>query len=433
MKVGIVGLGYVGLVTAVALASVGNEVIGVDIDNKRIEALKQGNLPIYEPGLDELFQKYSKNLSFSTDYAKLKDAELVYIIVPTPTVNGKIDLSHVIDAAKSIKNAKPDAILVIKSTVVPGTAKMVHELTSLSVVSNPEFTREGSAVQDTLQPDRIVIGGSNKKAVELVEKLWSFSNAPIIKTTNENAELIKYASNAFLATKISFINEIANLCEKIPGADVDVVAQGMGLDKRIAPYFLKAGIGYGGSCFPKDTKAIAAFARENGEELSIVEAAMRVNEERIKRVVKKVSELMPKSNEEDAKVCVLGIAFKDNTDDIRESQALKLIWALKEKGYRVIAYDPIVKKPIEGVEIAGSMEEGIRNAKLVVVATEWDEFKGIKTDKPVIDARRILDPEKKNVYAIGHGKAKVEQKHDLKDLRSNNKDAKTENKVKLRG
>jgi len=429
MKVGIVGLGYVGLVTAVALASVGNEVIGVDIDNKKIEALKQGSLPIYEPGLDELFKKYSKNLSFSTDYAKLKDADLAYIIVPTPTVNGKIDLSYVIDAAKSIKEAKPDAILVIKSTVVPGTAKMVHELTDLPVVSNPEFTREGSAIQDTLQPDRIVIGGNDKKAVELVEKLWSFSNAPIINTTNENAELIKYASNAFLATKISFINEIANLCEKIPGADVDVVAKGIGLDKRIAPYFLKAGIGYGGSCFPKDTKAIAAFARENGEELGIVEAAIQVNEERIERVVKKVSELMPASNEEYAKVCVLGIAFKDNTDDIRESQALKLIWALKEKGYRVIAYDPIVKRSIEGVETAGSMEEGIRNAKLVVIATEWDEFKGVKTDKPVIDARRILDPEKKNVYAIGHGKAKAEQKHNLKDLRSDN-DTKTKNKVK---
>jgi len=429
MKVGIVGLGYVGLVTAVALASVGNEVIGVDIDNKKIEALKQGNLPIYEPGLDELFKKYNKNLSFSTDYAKLKGTDLIYIIVPTPTVNGKIDLSYVIDAAKSIKEAQPDAVLVIKSTVVPGTAKKVHELTGLSVVSNPEFTREGSAIQDTLQPDRIVIGGSDKKAVELVEKLWSFSNAPIIKTTNENAELIKYASNAFLATKISFINEIANLCEKVQGADVDVVAQGMGLDKRIAPYFLKAGIGYGGSCFPKDTKAIAAFARENGEELGIVEAAMRVNGERIERVVKKVSELMPEGDKEKASVCVLGIAFKDNTDDIRESQALKLIHALKENGYRVIAYDPIVKRSIEGVETAGSMEEGIRNAKLVVIATEWDEFKGVKTDKPVIDARRILDPEKKNVYAIGHGKAKAEQKHNLKDLRSDN-DTKTKNKVK---
>jgi UDPglucose 6-dehydrogenase len=424
MKVGIVGLGYVGLVTAVVLASLGNKVVGIDIDKEKIETLKHGNLPIYEPELKELFDTFSKNLFFSTDYAELKGTDLVYIIVPTPTVNGKIDLSYVIDAAKSIKNAKPNAVLVIKSTVVPGTANKIHELTGLPVVSNPEFTREGNAVQDTLKPDRIVIGGSDKAAVELVEELWAFSNAPVIKTTNENAELIKYASNAFLATKISFINEIGNLCEKIPGADVEVIAKGMGFDKRIAPYFLKAGLGYGGSCFPKDTEAIAEFAREKGEELSIVEAAMQVNKERINRVVKKVMELLPSSNKEDAKVCVLGIAFKDNTNDIRESQALKLIWALKDKRYEVIAYDPVVKRPIEGVEIASSMEEGVRNANLVVVATEWEEFKGIKTDKPIIDARRILDPEKGNVYAIGYGKAgqihNLSSQPKLNNTRTNN-------------
>jgi UDPglucose 6-dehydrogenase len=407
-------LGYVGLVTAVALASVGNEIIGIDVDSEKIAKLRQGIPTIYEPGLEDLFKRFAKSMQFSTDYRDLKGAEVVYLIVPTPTVNGKIDLHYVFEAAGNVKKANPEAVLAIKSTVVPGTARKVHEQTGMQVVSNPEFTREGSAIEDTLKPDRVVIGGSDEKAVELVAGIWSFTNAPIIKTTNENAELIKYASNAFLATKISFINEIANLCEKIPGADVDTVAMGMGLDKRIAPYFLKAGIGYGGSCFPKDTKAIAEYAREKGERLSIVEAAMEVNEKRIERVVERARLIAKKLGKEKARVGVLGVAFKDSTDDVRESQALKLINALLQEGFEVTAYDPIVKASdkIKGISQAGSKEACINAADFVIVATEWPEFKGLeeKTDKPIIDARRILDAGKENVFAIGSGKYAEEEK-----------------------
>ena len=406
MKIGVVGLGYVGLVTAVALASVGNDIIGIDVDTKKVTKLKQGILTIYEPGLEDLFKNFESNMKFSTAYADLNNAEVVYLIVPTPTVNDKIDLHYVFEASEKVKAIRPNAVLVIKSTVVPGTAKLVHEKTGMDVVSNPEFTKEGTAIEDTLKPNRVVIGGINKKAVDVVAGIWSFTNAPIIKTTNENAELIKYASNAFLATKISFINEIANLCERIPGADVDVVAKGMGLDKRIAPYFLKAGIGYGGSCFPKDTKAIAEYAKEKGEKLEIVEAAMDVNEKRVKRVVEKAKLIANSLGKEKVKVGVLGIAFKDSTDDIRESQALRLINALVQEGFDVLAYDPIVKGRINGITQVESRDACVNGADIAIIATEWPEFKGLeqKTEKPIVDARRILDASKANVFVIGSGK-----------------------------
>ncbi|MGC8730601.1 MAG: UDP-glucose dehydrogenase family protein [Candidatus Micrarchaeia archaeon] len=406
MRIGVVGLGYVGLVTAVALATVGNEIIGVDIDAEKVTKLKQGIPTIYEPGLEDLFKKFSGNMEFSTTYLDINEAKVVYLIVPTPTVNSKIDLHYVFEAAEKVKEVNSNAVLAIKSTVVPGTAKQVHEKTGMSVVSNPEFTREGSAINDTLKPDRIIIGGSDEKAVELVASIWSFSEAPIIKTTNENAELIKYASNAFLATKISFINEIANLCEKIPSADVDVVAKGMGLDKRIAPYFLNAGIGYGGSCFPKDTKAITEYAKEKGERLSIVEAAISVNEKRVERVVNEAKLIARKTGKDKVTIGVLGIAFKDSTDDIRESQALKLINTLIQEGFNVIAYDPIVKSEINGITKAQNKDECINSSDIIIVATEWPEFKGIeeKTSKPIIDARRLLDASKPNVFPIGLGR-----------------------------
>lgn len=407
MKIGIVGLGYVGLVTAIALANAGNEIIGIDIDESKANSLKDHKLTIYEPGLKEAFESAYNKIMFSTDYSLLRGSEVVYVIVPTPTVEGKIVLDYAFDACDRIKAVDANAIIAIKSTVVPGTARKISEKLGMTVVSNPEFTKEGSAIEDTIHPDRIVIGSDDQKALDVMARIWSFTNAPILKTTNENAELIKYASNAFLATKISFINEIANLCEKIPGADVEIVAKGMGFDKRIAPYFLRAGIGYGGSCFPKDTKAITEFARGLGEQLKIIEATIEVNEDRVGRVYKMINVLL---NGKIANIGILGIAFKDNTNDIRESQSLKLINKLKSEGFNVNVYDPIVKVGIDNVNKCNSIEECIASSDMLVITTEWKEFKSIKTSKPIIDAKRILDQNKDNVVPIGFGQAKRKMK-----------------------
>ena len=407
MKIGIVGLGYVGLVTAIALANAGNEIIGIDIDESKVNALKDHRLTIYEPGLNEVFESAYNKIVFSTDYSLLRGAKAVYVIVPTPTVDGKIVLDYVFDACDRINNVNRSAIVAIKSTVAPGTAKKIREKTGMIVVSNPEFTKEGTAIEDTIHPDRIVIGSDNQKALDIITELWSFTNAPILKTTNENAELIKYASNAFLATKISFINEIANLCEQIPGADVETVAKGMGFDKRIAPYFLKAGIGYGGSCFPKDTKAITEFARGLGEPLKIIESTIKVNEERVDRVYNIIKHTL---NEKTANVGILGIAFKDNTNDTRESQSLKLINKLKSEGFNVNVYDPIAKDGVDNAKICKNIEECIASSDILVIATEWNEFRSIKTNKMIIDAKRILDPNKDNVVSIGFGQTKNKMK-----------------------
>ena len=407
MKVGIVGLGYVGLVTAIALANADNEIIGIDIDKNKIDTLKDHRLTIYEPGLNEAFENAYKNILFSTDYSSLNNAMIIYVTVPTPTVNGKILLDYVFDACDRIKMVNSSAIIAIKSTVVPGTARKIIERTGFVVISNPEFTKEGTAMEDTIHPDRIVIGSYNQKALDTIAELWSFTKAPILKTTNENAELIKYASNAFLATKISFINEIANLCEHIPGADVETVAKGMGLDKRIAPYFLRAGMGYGGSCFPKDTKAIAEFARSIGERLRIIESTIEVNDERINRVYEIIKQTL---NAKTANVGILGITFKNNTNDTRESQSIKLIKKLKSEGFNVNAYDPLIKEGIDNIKICKNMKECIESSDMLVIATEWDEFKNIETNKPIIDAKRMLDLDKNNVIHIGFGRPKTKMK-----------------------
>jgi UDPglucose 6-dehydrogenase len=406
MKIGVVGLGYVGIVTAAVLADKGNDVIGVDISAERVEALRKGPTPIYEPGLKEMLKRNSNRLEFSSDYARLRGAAAVFIVVPTPTLNGKINLSYVKDAAGRVAAVEKSAVLVIKSTVVPGTARELRARTGLKVVSNPEFTSEGNGVRDTLEPSRVIIGSAEKKPGDLVEEIWSFAKSPVIRTNNENAELIKYASNAFLATKISFINEIANLCERIPGCDVDVIAKGMGLDRRIAPYFLKAGIGYGGSCFPKDTNALASFAREKGERMSVIEAAIKVNEERIDRVIEHIRSSVKDIHGK--RIGVLGAAFKEDTDDVRESQAVRLMERLGKEKAIVVAYDPMAKSiPVPGVMRVGSVKECVEGSDVVVVATEWPQFRKIGQmagRKPVIDARRVLDRNDfKNFRAIGLG------------------------------
>jgi len=401
MKIGIVGLGYVGIVTAAVLASKGHEIYGIDIDEAKITALRSGKSPIYEPGLQDLIDSYSEQMHFSTDYSALVGVEVVYLTLPTPTKEGKIDLSYLKEGAMKACKVNPDAILCIKSTVVPGTAASIRELTGSRVVSNPEFTREGNAVNDTLNPDRIVIGGDGG---EEIRRIWNFARCPFIMTNNENAELIKYASNAFLASKISFINEFANLCEVINGADVNIVAEGMGLDRRIAPYFLKAGLGFGGSCFPKDTRAILSFALEKGIELSIVKSAIEVNENRIVHVIsmiqRRLGDIAGKA------IVVLGLAFKEDTDDIRESRAIILCNKLSEMGAIVRVYDPVIKADIAGFQRLNSLEESL-NSDFIVVATEWPEFRNLSTLRPkipVLDARRILNQsEYQDFLAVGLG------------------------------
>jgi UDPglucose 6-dehydrogenase len=403
VRIGVVGLGYVGLVTAAVLASRGNSVTGVDVDVSRIQMLKRGKSPIFEPQLDERIGNARSNIEFSEDYSKLSDCEVIFLCVPTPNTDNRIDLRYVMAAAAEIKEYNASSDLVIKSTVLPGTARKVSELTGMNVVSNPEFTREGSAVHDTEKPDRIVIGG---KSVERVREIWEFTGSPIIVTTNENAELIKYASNAFLAVKISFINQIADLCEKIPGTDVNVVAEGMGLDRRIGREFLRAGLGYGGSCFPKDTVAMSSFAKEKGLDLSIVNSAIQYNDNRVPFLVKRIEENLDTLNGK--RVCVLGLSFKDNTGDLRESRSLMIIENLKRRGAVVRAYDPVVHY-IGDIDLYDDLSKCISDSEIVITATEWTEFSKINPSlfrgKEVFDLRRILDPkEVKLTMGVGIGK-----------------------------
>ncbi|MBE5728108.1 UDP-glucose/GDP-mannose dehydrogenase family protein [Candidatus Parvarchaeota archaeon] len=390
MKIGVVGLGYIGSVTSIALADAGYEIVGIDIDKAKVNSLSKGESPIYEPNLKEMLVKNANKLRFSTDYNNLKGVDHIFVIVPTPTKNGKIYLDYINSAVDKIKEVNNNAIIIIKSTVIPGTAKNLMQKTGMTIISNPEFTKEGTAIEDTLKPDRIVIGGNNKKAIEEVKNIWEFTNSPVIETTNENAEMIKYASNSFLAVKVSFINEIANLCEKVPGCDVEVVAKGVGLDKRIAPYFLKAGMGFGGSCFPKDTAAFISFSKEVGENLSIIESAVKVNSNRILRIID-ILENKFNGKEKDTKIGILGLTFKADTDDTRESQAIKLANELLHVGFKVNAYDPKAKVKLDDVKIFSSAKECIDNSDAVVIATEWPEFENlILNDKFTIDMRRIL-------------------------------------------
>ncbi len=400
MKIGVVGLGYIGSVTAAALAEAGYNIVGIDIDESKVNSLKIAEPLLYEKGLKDLLSKNKDKFIFSTDYNSLKEVEIIFVIVPTPTKDNKIYLEYVIDAIESIKSVNPNALVVIKSTVLPGTARSLMEKTGLTIISNPEFTKEGTAIDDTLHPDRIVIGGQDKSAIEKVKEIWAFTNAPVLETTNENAEMIKYASNSFLALKVSFINEIANICEKTPNCDVEIVAKGMGFDKRIAPYFLKAGIGFGGSCFPKDTKAFLSFAKGLGEDLSIVESALHVNESRIERIIKELDNEF-KDTEKPISIGVLGLTFKADTDDTRESQAIKLISALKSKGYKVNAYDPMAKVKLEDITLFRNVNECINASDVIVVATEWNEFKNLVIkDKFTLDMKRILDPAKVNKLKV---------------------------------
>ena len=389
--IAVLGTGYVGLVTGVCLSDIGHYVTCVDIDKQKVEKMKQGISPIYEPGLDELMKKNIERgrLHFTTSHQEaFRDAEVIYIAVGTPqSEDGSADLRFVEQAAKDIATyiERDGVIVVTKSTVPVGTNEKIRtwikqHLTKdirFHIVSNPEFLREGSAIYDTFHGDRIVIGADDEWAASVIEEINKPFGIPIFHTGIHSAEMIKYASNAFLATKISFINEIANICEKV-GANVEDVAYGMGLDTRIGPQFLRAGIGYGGSCFPKDTKALVQIAGDVDHQFELLQAVIKVNNKQQVKLVEKARNRF--GSLRGKKVALLGLAFKPNTDDIREAASIVIARELLKDGALVMAYDPVAvenaKRVIgDGIMYASSVEEALTDADLAMIVTEWEEIK----------------------------------------------------------
>jgi UDPglucose 6-dehydrogenase len=414
----VIGTGYVGLVNGTCFADLGNNVTTVDIDENKIQNLRNGVMPIYEPGLAEMVTRNVRagRLHFTTSYEEgLKDAEFVFICVGTPSgVDGEADLKYVRAAAETIAKKMDHPLIVInKSTVPVGTGDFVADIVrnsqpspmEFSVVSCPEFLREGSAVVDFMHTDRTVLGSTDHKAAEAVAQLYLPLRAPIVMTDLRTAEMIKYASNAFLATRISFINEISIICEKL-GADVIEVAQGMGFDKRIGHHFLQAGVGYGGSCFPKDVKALAHMAQTHGMHPQLLNAVMEINEYQRKHVVRKLDDLL--GDVAGKSIGLLGLAFKENTDDIRESPALAIAQHLIERGAIVRGYDPVAIENtanfMPDIQMCNDPYEVARDADAVVLATPWNEFKQLDMAKLrdlmktaiLLDGRNMYDPEKMN-------------------------------------
>lgn len=426
----VVGVGYVGLVTAACFADLGNRVVALDVDEKRVENLKKGIMPIYEPGLEELVMRNVKGgrLSFTTSYTEaLKKAEFAFIAVGTPEgVDGAADLQYVQAAATSIaKNMTDPLIIINKSTVPIGTGDWVADIVKnaqpkpidFAVVSCPEFLREGSAIGDFMSPHRNVIGSLDKDAANKVAQLHLPLRAPIVITDLRTAEMIKYASNAFLATKISFINELADLCELV-GADVKEVAAGMGYDARIGRHFLDAGLGWGGSCFPKDVQALAYMAKEKGLNPRILNEVMNVNYDRRKEVTQHVESML--GGLKGKTVGMLGLAFKPNTDDMRDAPSVDISNALIAGGAKVRGYDPVAREVaaplMPAVEIFDDVYKMAEGCDALIVVTEWNEFKQLDLEKvkgllksPVIfDGRNIYDPDRMKEMgftyrAIGRG------------------------------
>ena len=410
----VIGVGYVGLVTGACFADLGNRVIALDINEQRIQGLKKGLMPIYEPGLEELVKRNVKagRLSFTTSYPEaLEGTEFAFIAVGTPSaVNGEADLQYVAAAARSIaENTTAPLVIINKSTVPIGTGDWVADIVTkyqpkpvdFAVVSCPEFLREGSAIGDFISPHRTVIGSLHREAAEKVAQLHLPLRAPILITDLRTAEMIKYASNAFLATKISFINEVADICEAL-GADVKEVAAGMGYDKRIGSAMLDAGLGWGGSCFPKDVKALAFMAEEQGLDPRILHSVMEVNYDRRKEVVKHVEALL--SGLKGKTIGLLGLAFKPNTDDMREAASIDIVAGFIQAGAMVRAFDPVAMEVARGllpaVEMYADPYEMAKGCDALVVVTEWNEFKQLDLERvkglleqPVIfDGRNIYDP-----------------------------------------
>ncbi len=417
-RIAMIGVGYVGLVSGTGLADFGNKVICVDIDDEKVNKLNKGLLPIYEPGLIEMVKKNVKKgrLSFTTNLKKaIQESDVIFSAVPTPSAdNGDVDLSYVFNVVDEIARIIDEyKIIVTKSTVAVGTGDKIRErllskgvsADKFDIVSNPEFLREGAAVRDFMRPDRVVLGTSSKKALKIMEKIYAslyLIETPIVATDVRTAEMIKYASNAFLATKISFINEVANMCEAV-SADVQTVAKAMGLDGRISSKFLHAGPGYGGSCFPKDTLAFVNIAEKAGAQASIVKTVIEVNKRQKQRVIDKLKKFVPDLKGKN--IGLLGLAFKPETDDVRESPALDVIQAILDSGGEVKAYDPEaieeMRRHYPQITYVASAYDAIKGADAIVILTEWNEFRNMDLDQiktvvkqPVlIDARNIYEPE----------------------------------------
>jgi UDPglucose 6-dehydrogenase len=410
----VIGTGYVGLVTGTCFADLGNRVVCVDINREKIAALQVGQMPIYEPGLEEMVDRNVRagRLSFTTSYAEgMEGAEFVFIAVGTPSgVDGEADLRYVRMAAEEIARTMTVPLIIInKSTVPVGTGDWVADIVSrtqlspipFAVVSNPEFLREGNAISDFLNPDRVVLGSLNKDAAEKVAQLHLALRAPIVVTDLRTAEMIKYASNAFLATRISFINEIAAVCEEL-GADVKEVAAGMGYDKRIGRYFLDAGLGYGGSCFPKDVLALEHMALIHGTHPSLLRAVMDINRDQRRKAIHKLRAEL--GGLRDRTVGLLGLAFKPNTDDMREAPAVELAHLLRNEGAAVKGYDPVAmpvaSRELPDLQLAEDAYDLAANCDALIVCTEWNEFRHLDLARirramrqPVIyDGRNIYDP-----------------------------------------
>ncbi|SFE10868.1 UDPglucose 6-dehydrogenase [Lentibacillus persicus] len=389
MNIAVIGTGYVGLVTGLCLAQVGHYVTCIDIDTNKIDQLQKGHSPIYEEGLDKLLRenRQQKRIEFTTDYDMgLADKQMILLAVGTPQKNdGSADLGALFSACRAIaEHLSTDVIVVTKSTVPIGTNERIQDYikqhavnnNAVSVVSVPEFLRQGSAVQDTFHGDRIVIGGENTEAVETVAEVYQPFNIPIIKTDLRSAEMIKYASNAFLAAKISFINEVANLCERA-GANIDDVSRGVGMDKRIGNHFLKAGTGYGGSCFPKDLSAIIAYGRKVEQPLSILECVQRVNEKQMDILAGKVSKRF--RGLKGITIAVLGLSFKPNTDDMRNAPSIPLIQKLIENGANINAFDPAATETAktllsDKVFYYETIDGALKGADCSIIITDWKEI-----------------------------------------------------------
>jgi len=416
MKICMIGTGYVGLVSGVCFSDLGNDVICVDRDTKKIENLKKGIIPIYEPGLDELVIKNYKNnrLKFSTNLKKsIFNSDIVFICVGTPTKkNGSgADLSQIFNVAKEIRSCiSKFKIIITKSTVPVTTGDEIEKIISqkvskklFSIVSNPEFLREGEAIRDFTYPDRIVIGTNDKKSNTILKNLYSpliSKGAKYVNSSRRSAELIKYASNAFLATKITFINELANLCEKID-VNIEDISIGMGLDKRIGGRFLRAGPAYGGSCFPKDTKAIANTADKFKTNLSVIKTVIKSNENRSSLLLKRVFGIL-KNNIKKKKICFLGVTFKANTDDMRDSSCLSMIPSLIKKGAIVNYFDPTGEKnefrKIKNVSFSKNINSAIKNSDLIIIHTEWNDFKSINFKK-IVQNKNFKIFDMRNIYS----------------------------------
>ena len=416
MKLCMIGTGYVGLVSGVCFSDLGNDVICVDKDKNKIDLLKKGKIPIFEPGLSELVIKNFKNkrLTFSTNLKKsINNSDIIFICVGTPTKKGgsSADLSQIYNVAKEISSSiNKFKIIITKSTVPVTTGDEIEKIIAkknskkkFSIVSNPEFLREGEAIRDFIYPDRIVVGSNDKRSNRILKNLYNpliSKGAQYLNTSRRAAELIKYASNAFLATKITFINEIANLCEKT-GINIEDISIGMGLDKRIGSRFLRAGPAYGGSCFPKDTKAIISTADKFQSNLSVIKSVIKSNENRSNILLNRVSKIL-NNKIKNKKISFLGVTFKANTDDMRDSSSLIMIPSLSKKGALIKYYDPTGFKKefskIKNVNYENSIKKTIEDADLVIIHTEWNDFKSINFSK-LSKRKKIIIYDLRNIYS----------------------------------